>query len=1023
MDLFNLEVIEKGFFKEGIIDQAQIELNNSIIEVKEIIDDKFVDKKKIIVKFINDKNEYETILTIENKKKHATITGERSCNCDYFKDKKENCMHMGALVLYLNDFTFKDITLENLKNNNSSEQLLENIEQYKKQINRMFEFEKTNYVTPLIEFHHNFARISFKIHKKYSTHYDISDLNYFLELINKKEKYIYGRNNEIIHDFEFFDSKSQKIISLIDLNKVYINPKEKKYIDLSIGNFYKFLDLFNENLIINLEGKNYSNLQLIETDNPFKLVCTKHEENINIKLVTEQKKIHQIYNSFFWLDDNNFYFYKINDYNFLNLLKTLYNKNLQLSENDFEDFRVFVLSMIDDKIEIIMKNIENKKNYDPIEINLNYKNENFELKLVDKENLNLEKVINFVKRLSYYGLIKNRVLYIDDPKSMYYFYLDEIDYLKKDEDLIINFQNFDEFKVINDININTKYTANEHEQCRIDFSINNFNPKEIVYILENILKDRKYMKINNKIICVEDEIMRQIKEIFALFHLNINDYKEQLIGVEQIITLFDLKEYYNKIKFEFDQKIIRIITDIKELQVEDYNPNQLINCQLRDYQEYGINFILTMFNKKYNCILADEMGLGKTIQALAVVNYFVKKDFKILIVTPTSLILNWDEEIKKFLNGIEPAILIGNKNERKKIFNELKHNIYITSYELLKRDINLYEEEQFDLFILDEAQYIKNHQTQNYNVVSKIKAKHKLVLTGTPIENSVMDLWSLMNFIFPGYLGTNKTFIKKFKKDIQSNDQRKIKLFRNITSSFILRRLKSDVLELPDKNEKYIFIDMNEKQKKLYKKYEDYVNKKISNEDLNKIEILSMIMRLRQIANDPRLIKEEIMGEKVNKISELLLNIEGKVLIFSQFTTMLDLIQEELNKQKIENLILTGKTSKVERKKLVEKFSENDIKVFLISLKAGGTGLNLVSANNVIIVDPWWNLSVQNQATDRVHRIGQTKEVNIIKLITKNSIEEKIVDIQNQKNELSNALLDIDNKESIDIDIIKELLK
>ena len=184
-----------------------------------------------------------------------------------------------------------------------------------------------------------------------------------------------------------------------------------------------------------------------------------------------------------------------------------------------------------------------------------------------------------------------------------------------------------------------------------------------------------------------------------------------------------------------------------------------------------------------------------------------------------------------------------------------------------------------------------------------------------------------------------------------------------------------------------------------------------------------MIMRLRQIANDPRLIKENIVGEKVSKIVEIINKTDGKILIFSQFTSMLDLIQEELNNQKISNLILTGKTSKIERKKLVEKFTNSDIKVFLISLKAGGTGLNLVSANNVIIVDPWWNLSVQNQATDRVHRIGQTKEVNIIKLITKESIEEKIVDIQNQKNELSTSLLDIENKENIDIDIIKELLK
>ena len=1022
MDLFNLELIEKGFFNEGILDQSQNDLNNSVIEIKEIIDDKFVDKKKITANFIFDKKEYETILTIENKNTHATITGERSCTCDYYKEKKENCTHMGALILFLNDYEFKDITLSNLKNNNSSEQLLENIEQYKKTINKMFEVEKTNYITPLIEFHHNFARVSFKIFKRYSTHYEITDLNYFLELIEKKGKYIYGRNNEIIHDFDYFDAKSQKIISLINLNKVYINSKEKKYIDLNLSNFYKFLDLFNENLIINIEGNNLTNLQLKEVENPFKLICTNHDNNISVKLVSDCKKIYQMYNTFFWIDDNYFNFYKIDDYNFLKLLKTLYNKNLQLSEEDFEKFRVYVLSMIDDKIEIVLKNIELKNDYEKIEINLTYENEFFKLELVEKENYDLEKVINLIKRLSPYGYIKNKILYIEKPKEMFHFYLEELDYLKTN-DLIINVYNFDKFKIISDLKINAKYSTEEDNQCKIDFTINNFSLKETVFVLDNILKDKKYMKINNKLIAVEDEIATQIKEIFSLFQLSIVSYQEKLIGLEQMISLFDFKEYYNKINFEFDQKIIKIITSLKDLKIEDYKPSKLINCELRDYQEYGINFILTMFSKNYNSILADEMGLGKTIQALAVVNYFLQKDLKILIVSPTSLIFNWEEEINKFLNNVEPAILIGNKKERKKIIDSFKYNIFITSYELLKRDIEMYEGEQFDLFILDEAQYIKNHQTQNHNVVTKIKANHKLVLTGTPIENSVMDLWSLMNFIFPGYLGTNKSFIKKFKKDIQNNDQRKIQLFRNITSSFILRRLKSDVLELPDKNEEYHFVEMNPEQNKIYKKYEEHINKRISSENLNKIEILSMIMRLRQIANDPRLIKENIVGEKIKKIIDIVQKTDGKILIFSQFTTMLDLIQEELNNQKISNLILTGRTSKVERKKLVEKFSNSDIKVFLISLKAGGTGLNLVSANNVIIVDPWWNLSVQNQATDRVHRIGQTKEVNIIKLITKESIEEKIVDIQNQKNELSTSLLDIENKENIDIDIIKELLK
>jgi superfamily II DNA or RNA helicase len=444
---------------------------------------------------------------------------------------------------------------------------------------------------------------------------------------------------------------------------------------------------------------------------------------------------------------------------------------------------------------------------------------------------------------------------------------------------------------------------------------------------------------------------------------------------------------------------------------------------LRPYQKHGVAWLQFLRTNGFGGILADEMGLGKTLQTLAFLRTNRQTDTAerkpCLIVCPTSLVFNWLAEIKKFTPSLQAMALHG--PDRHGLFEQIsRSDIVITSYALIRRDAERYREFEFDTTVLDEAQHIKNRQTQNAQAVKAIRSKHRLVLTGTPLENSVLDLWSIFDFLMPGYLGSAKDFHERYELPIvrEKNAAAQQRLARRLRP-FLLRRLKSEVAaDLPAKLEQVSYCELTSDQREVYQQVIEASRKEVlaavgaQGLAKSRMVVLSALLRLRQICCDLRLLKLDNVNPakasgKLDLFGELLEEvIDGghRVLVFSQFVSMLTLLKERLSEAGIEYCYLDGSTT--DRGAVVEIFQSGGIPVFLISLKAGGVGLNLTAADTVIHFDPWWNPAVEDQATDRAHRIGQTKVVTSYKLITRDTVEEKILLLQNKKRDVIRATLE-----------------
>ena len=423
------------------------------------------------------------------------------------------------------------------------------------------------------------------------------------------------------------------------------------------------------------------------------------------------------------------------------------------------------------------------------------------------------------------------------------------------------------------------------------------------------------------------------------------------------------------------------------------------------------------------------MGLGKTLQAISLMES-LKDDGDTgtdLVVCPASLVYNWQEEIKRFSPRLRSSVISGTAAERKKELGKISGknskdtpDICITSYDSLRKDIALYEKIKFNVLILDEAQYIKNQKAGMTKAVKVLNGNHRFAMTGTPIENRLAELWSIFDFLMPGFLYAYKDFASRYETPIaKGKDQVAAESLKSMVRPFILRRLKSEVLkDLPEKLEEIRYVRFEEEQQKVYDgqvvKLKKIIESSSGNND-DKIRILAELTKLRQICCDPSLLFENYDGESAKRKGCLdLINsaISGghRMLVFSQFTSMLELLEKDLNENEIKYFKITGATPKEQRIRMVHEFNDGDVPVFLISLKAGGTGLNLTGADVVIHYDPWWNLAAQNQATDRAHRIGQTNKVTVYKMIMKDTIEEKILGLQEAKKDLADAILEGESK-------------
>lgn len=456
-----------------------------------------------------------------------------------------------------------------------------------------------------------------------------------------------------------------------------------------------------------------------------------------------------------------------------------------------------------------------------------------------------------------------------------------------------------------------------------------------------------------------------------------------------------------------------------------------IKAELRHYQKDGVDWLSRLRNMGLNGILADDMGLGKTLQAIvAITQYYTNRQAhpeedlpqRCLIVCPTSLVDNWKEEFTQFQPNIKVATVTGTPNERKKTLSEKKWDVFITSYGLVQKDIELYEQMGFGYLILDEAQAIKNRETRNARSVKKIPARHKLILTGTPLENSLEDLWSLFDFLMPGLLGSPERFINTYIKP-PAGAQNQLEILRRKISPFVLRRMKNDVLDdLPPISHIVYHCHLSSNQQALYADYAkaatEQLKKLVEKEGFDKVRIhvLATLTRLKQICCHPAIFAKEQAEPGDSSKYEMLLDLLGglieskhKTVIFSQYTRMLSILREDLKKMGTKFAYLDG--SSKNRLSIVKQFNEDEnVPIFLVSLKAGGSGLNLVGADTVIHYDMWWNPAVENQATDRVWRMGQKQAVSSYKLITLGTIEEKILELQNRKKELLKEIVNTDEE-------------
>lgn len=575
--------------------------------------------------------------------------------------------------------------------------------------------------------------------------------------------------------------------------------------------------------------------------------------------------------------------------------------------------------------------------------------------------------------------------------------------------------------------------------------------EELLDILKSYKLKKKYYKLKSGdyVELTQNEQFDSLNSVADNMNLSLEELitKGAKLPAFRALYLDKLLSEREALVSNRDKTYRTLIKSFQTIKDADYEEPEGFSEVLRPYQKYGFKWLKTLASAGFGGILADEMGLGKTLQAISLMESLKDDgdDTPDLVVCPASLCYNWQEEIKRFAPALKSCVLSGTAAERKKALAGIGEqaaerkkalsgiaeqeagkktkqtaDIYITSYDSLRKDITLYEKLRFNVLILDEAQYIKNQKAGMTKAVKVLNGQHRFAMTGTPIENRLAELWSIFDYLMPGFLYDYKDFAGRFETPIaKTKDQDAAEKLKSIVRPFILRRLKSEVLkDLPEKLEEVRYVRFEDDQRKVYDGQVVKLKKIIENSNGNnedKIRILAELTKLRQICCDPTLLFENYQGESAKRKGclELITSaISGghRMLVFSQFTSMLELLEKDLKAEGIEYYKITGATPKEQRIKMVHEFNDGNVPVFLISLKAGGTGLNLTGADVVIHYDPWWNLAAQNQATDRAHRIGQKNKVTVYRMIMKDTIEEKILGLQEAKKDLADAILEGESK-------------
>ena len=852
--------------------------------------------------------------------------------------------------------------------------------------------------------------------------YKIASIDRFLARFINEEEFRYGKDLTLVHVLSSFDETSQRIIKILEK----YNPDF--FIDLSND---KSLIFFDE-LLNALKGDYlYINNEVYHVSED--AMDIKIRVNDNYSLIPEG-----IIKGYIPLTRNYYYCKSANDIKPLtnnayinSLIDSARNYPLSTIQNNFDNFKYSFFEKYPDFFEIADR-IKEELNESALVIKayFDYEKDNVYEKtryFKNEQEIDARDIKNFyeVSQVKHYQEILSSYGFFDhvlsDGGQVWEFLNSTLENLQKVAEVYFS-KDLDSRKTssFTSPNITIKKDGSMLEVL-VDGSI--YSDEELKTILIGLKRKKKFVKIGDNFINLMSD---DTKEFYSLAK-DLDLISENSLHSKKELPLYYAFKAYGKDNsfLSMDSYLDDVFNELKNFSNSNIEIPK-INGELRSYQVDGVKWLNVLYKYSLGGILADDMGLGKTIETIAFINS-IKQDKPILIVSPKSLVFNWVSEFNKFASDIPVYAIIGTVEERKKIIKKIKNDkfgVYFISYDSLRNEFENLTDITFDMCILDEAQFIKNMHAKKTGAVKQINALHTIALTGTPIENNIYDLWSIFDFLMPHYLLDYEDF-----KDSYEHNEEYYEIVRDKVAPFILRRRKEDVLkDLPEKYEVIITTEMSQEQRKLYDAFRLQAKEQLKSSDGGSkiMEVLSIITRLRQICVDPSTFVDNFTGES-GKITALKDIIKDKMqeghrfLIFSQFVSALNIVKDEIEKMGIKYYMITGDTSAKERLRICNDFNKDeDYKIVLISLKAGGTGLNLVGADVVIHLDPWWNYSAESQASDRAHRIGQTRTVEVIKLIAENSIEEKVVNLQNEKKELVDKVIS-DNDSSIKSLSIKDL--
>lgn len=973
--------------------------------------------------------EYQTEVVFNE---HEFITGH--CDCAYYQENVKTCKHIVAMAIAAYYLVLKpldtrksllDAQLDFLKNPIS---------------------EKKNLIflniTPRIEKIIGYLNLTFDMevvanNKKYKL------MNKFSKFISAYEKttFSFGKAYTYNPATDYFQGWEK---AFLDFVKEYEEMFKRSYYgDVSLtailGNkrsFDRFIDILSSGRKVILKETTLNNLLRIKLDTTEGGVKLSFENSANFIQRGERTL----------LDSSNIngepIFYRISSED-MELFKKISQKTSRNKEMKISDTNLpVVMNSIQKMAKLEMSESIRKRVYTPQEIQDKIYIDSYNtygLKVYSKRFYDgiaeddLDKNIILTETLEGYSLYRdilknyhnnfeNGAYHITDIEIIYKFVIEGIPELEKHYEIYYS----EEFKKKRYSAVSYRVETKVSDILEISFDIDGIDKDEVLRFLMAVRERKKYYLLKNGGI-IDIEASSELNELNSLLDISEASKKEIEKGV------ISRARNYSYFLTSTLKKIKNIVFDenFKEM---DRNLNSIVSKEerefikksfpiLREYQLYGVQWLKTLQKLGLGGILADDMGLGKTLQTIVYLA-LERRDLPSIVIAPKSLVYNWKSEFEKFAPNVVVKMCVGSKIEREEIIKTLgKREILITTYGVLKNDLKLYEEVVFEKgfanIVIDEAQNIKNILGKTSNAIKGIKGETKIALTGTPIENNILELWSIFDFSFPGYLGKHTTFKKRYLDNLKN--------LKSIVGPFILRRTKGEVLkELPDKIEQDIIVELGEKQRKLYVGYLEKYKREVESNGSDAIRILSYITRLRQLCNHPKLFIEDYKGEsaKLDVLLELLQEAKSgghRVLLFSQFTEMLTIIKSHL-KDEFTILYLDGKTKVKERLHLVERFNSGEGDIFIISLKAGGSGLNLTGADTVIHFDPWWNPSIENQATDRAYRMGQKSVVNVFRLITKGTIEERINLIKGEKSKIISEVLDGEKQELLKMNR-DELLK